>query len=65
MKRVLPGLSLFILVGCGETEISISEICTTKPGICNDLMDDSHCKLVFEIGAKQRRVFAGVPATRL
>lgn len=45
MKRLLPGLSLFILVGCGETEISISEICTTKPGICNDLMDDSHCKL--------------------
>lgn len=45
MKRLLPVLGIFVLGGCGESEISISELCETKPMICSDLMDDSHCKL--------------------
>lgn len=45
MKRLLLMVFVLILVGCGESEISISEICETKPKVCNDLMDDSHCKL--------------------
>ena len=45
MKKVLPVLSVLVLMGCGETEISISELCTEHPALCNDLMDDSHCKL--------------------
>jgi hypothetical protein len=45
MKRLLFALCILVLAGCGETEISISEVCATKPLICNDLMDDSHCKL--------------------
>lgn len=45
MKKLITVLATSLLVACGETTISISEICQTKPMICNDLYDDSHCKL--------------------
>lgn len=44
MKTAVVLLAVLALAGCKE-ELTVTQICSDKPGLCSDLNEDSHCNI--------------------
>jgi hypothetical protein len=45
MKYLVLSMSLVMLSGCSEGELTLRAVCEQEPGLCSDLNSDSHCNL--------------------